>query len=104
MGFNKKYYWKSNQESIEIFSRVSAYSDILFISMKKTIPIVVVLLVGVTVGIFLLNQNKTSHPIQSIIPQIPLKNVIATPLDSLKIEEMRKRQYPGSDVVIEQTL
>ncbi len=60
----------------------------------------ILLLVILAVAIFLLQKNQVLHTNQ-IIPRIKIPNQNPHPLS---IESMRQRNYPGSDIVIEESL
>ena len=54
-------------------------------------------------------ESNTPLPLPTLIPPptetaIPLPTVTPTPLHPLQIEAMRRREYPGSDIVIESVL
>ncbi len=68
--------------------------------MKRLIILVIAALVLLLVGVFVKNNlpDQTGQIVTSPIPSVQ------KPLDPLTIANMRARQYPGSDLKIEETL
>lgn len=69
--------------------------------MKKILVVVVVIAIAITM-LFLFPVNKKSQN-KPILPNTSGRSLIKE-LNPLSIEYMRKQEYPGSDIVIEQTL
>lgn len=65
---------------------------------KKTLIILIVILFLIGVGVLIKNNATRGKAVNSIKP------VQNQPLNPLAIEAMRGRNYPGSDLKIEQTL
>lgn len=75
--------------------------------MRRNIAISIVLLVGIGAFIFFHNQKQPSIKILQIpilTKEDPDKGDPKEELHRLSIEYMRQQAYPGSDIVIEQTL
>lgn len=69
--------------------------------MSKLFSVLLVLIIVSFAGVFYTHQDKTSLP-NPILQTQPGPTPAQT--DTLQITEMRKKSYPGSDLVIEQTL
>jgi len=73
---------------------------------KKLFMIIPIILVIVGIGFFSMNKNKSVKmpSIPSLTQEDPDKGGPKEELHPLTIEHMRQQSYPGSDLVIEQTL
>ena len=73
--------------------------------MKKYL-IIIIIIIGIIAGVYI--NSHISTITKTIQNNSPIKKVSLTPTPTptspLSIEYMRKQQYPGSDIVIEQTL
>ncbi len=71
--------------------------------MKWAIPILIILLLGLTLVTFLSRKTSLLEPIEPSPPS-PENQSKTLPTHPLMITEMRKRDYPGSEITIVETL
>src|SRR5437868_7185046 len=71
----------------------------------RTIFFAVFILLCVVVAVVLLwKENTTDKTVQKLKQSVQVAIKSQTSLNPLTIEAMRQKQYPGSDITIEQTL
>lgn len=71
-------------------------------TMKKLVPLAIVVVLIVAVIYFLPDRNTNSQEVKQIAKTIEEK--VTAPKDPLAIESLRQKDYPGSEIIIEETL